>query len=64
MGGGTSICSTTRCGSRAQLESHMGLRLKSKGSLMYLGCRIRAEQLGRSRRNDMNGLGTTQNGTS
>lgn len=59
VAGGTSISSATRCGSRAQLEAPTRLRPRSRGSLGYPRHRIRTEQLGRSRRNDMDGLGTT-----
>lgn len=62
--GGTSISSATRCCSRAQLEEPTRLRPKSNASLVYPRHRIRTEQLGRSRRNDMDGLGTTQKGLS
>lgn len=64
VAGGTSISSATRCGSRAQLEAPTRLRPKSKASLVYPRQRIRTEQLGKSRRKDVDGLGTTQIGLS
>lgn len=60
VAGGTSISSATRCGGRAQLEGPKRLRPKSKASLGHSRHRIRREQLGRSRRNDTDGLGTTK----
>lgn len=53
-----------RCGSRAQLEAPTRLRAKSKASLVCPRHRFRTEQLGRSRRNNMDSLGTTQKGLS
>ena len=45
-------------------STHRAEAKEQRKSLVYPRHRIRTEQLGRSRRKDVNGLGTTQNGPS